>query len=214
LKEVAELLEGGTLRSQVTRGFFDKIQAEARALKKEANRFKRKGDFDEKVFGGRIVALGGKIEKIFERAVPRCSMSTSELMRLRTDLTATSKAIVCMGKGVALFYDLASQVRDHIARSSQLMDELLYILGLPLGIRLDFDEQELVDEKGEEQEVVDPTSEEQEVVDQTREEQEVTEEASDDEENGEEEDVAICYETEDGSYENVRAEYDGVQIEI
>jgi hypothetical protein len=150
LKEVAGLLEAGTLRSYISRAFFAKIQADATALKKEANMVHRlgkvaqKSGFDEKAFGARVNELGRNIAQIFEQSIPRCTMATSTLMRVRTMLSATSNELILIGNGTALFSDLAVHVRSHIATTSQLIDELCTELGLPVGVKLDFDGEDVV----------------------------------------------------------------------
>jgi hypothetical protein len=157
MRQVADLLESGTRRSTVSRAFFEQLQADAVGLRREANvawrmsRAARKRGFDEQAFGRRILTLGKGVEQVFRRAIPRCTMATGEVMRTRTCLNATCNELVRIAEGVRVFEELAAEVRVEMARASQVLDRLLDVLGVPLGIKLEFDEEE--DAEADEEEI-------------------------------------------------------------
>jgi hypothetical protein len=148
LDRLEDLLESGCLKSGVSRLFFERIQADAADLRKDANAFFRMStglraeQFVPSEFDRRIGSLANAIGKVYVRAVPRCTMSTGEVMYSRTCLNATCNDLMRISHAIATFEGLASNVRRGIARTSQMLDRLFDELGVPLGIKLEFDEEE------------------------------------------------------------------------
>jgi hypothetical protein len=148
LRVVCQLLSVGTIKSRVSRDFCEKVQADANALKLVAmSAFRmtnliRKEKFDTAEFTAKIDALTRGVARIFQRAVPQCTMATGEVMRIRMDLNVICNDLISMGSGIDAFDELASQVRSDLAKASELLDGLFDALDVPLGIRLQFDQQE------------------------------------------------------------------------
>jgi hypothetical protein len=51
-------------------------------------------------------ALGQNIAQIFQQAIPRCTMATRELMRVRITLNVTANELILVGNGTKIFLDL------------------------------------------------------------------------------------------------------------
>jgi hypothetical protein len=155
MQRVADLLESGALRSTVSCAFFEQLQADAARLRRDANvalhmsMAARKLGFDEKAFGRRILALGEGVGRVFKNAIPRCTMATGEVMRTRVSLNATCNELVRIGESVCLFDELETDVRTGMASVSQALDQLLDVLRVPLGIKLEFDKEETQAEEEE-----------------------------------------------------------------
>jgi hypothetical protein len=148
LGKLWDLLECGAMKSGVSRRFFEKLQSDATGLKKEAlflsrmSRDVRAKNFNPADFDHGIGVLARGIGRVFVRAEPRCTMATGEVMYSRTCLNASCNDLVRISRAIASFEALAARVRSTIARTSVILDGLFTQLGVPLGIKLHFDEEE------------------------------------------------------------------------
>jgi hypothetical protein len=144
LDDVKDMARVGTIRSAAPPEAIEQLQTDATALRREAAAASRivTPTFDPAAFGERVLALGQSVARVFRTAAPWCTMATGEVMRTRVAVNATCNELVRIGEGMAAFSRLALAVAAHIAQASGALDQLLDYLGVPLGIKLEFPEED------------------------------------------------------------------------
>jgi hypothetical protein len=137
LDQVLGLLDIGALQSLISRYSVEQIKSLAISIRKELPT--GNCEFNDQTFPRKIEALANEVAAIFRKSVPKFSMQTSELMRLRTSLNMTCTELMKVSSGVLIFRELVEVARFAIAQASREFDNVLEILRMPIGIRLQFD---------------------------------------------------------------------------
>jgi hypothetical protein len=130
--EIQGLFDSRTFRTLASPYSFSRIKAEVASLERLP--------VTDATFPSRVGALAIDVAEVFRRSVATWSMSTGKVMHLRASLNALCTELVRVATGIALFPELVALTRLGIAQTTRQLDMLLESLGMPLGVRLHFDE--------------------------------------------------------------------------
>jgi hypothetical protein len=136
LSEVRDVILAGVLQSHVSREGVARIKAMAVSLRAQAQG--SVAAFDAQGFADAVVRLGRDVAAIFRRSVPKCTMGSGELVRLRTTVHAVCMELIRLADGAVAFPERMASVRFEVAQASRELDAVLGMVGLPVSIRLQF----------------------------------------------------------------------------
>jgi hypothetical protein len=133
LDQLQDLVDVGTFETLLPQCSFAQIRVEAAAMQREIRADAE--PFDDAAFSGRIGRLVLSVSAIFRHSVPKCSMATGAVMRLRTGINLVCAELAYVGHAICAFPELVQLARIAIADAGSELDKALEILRMPVEIR-------------------------------------------------------------------------------